>query len=244
VRRRGPGHPATGGVAGARGPEGDAPRGILGGVGVHLILDCDGVLVDSEPLSNQALAETLTELGLPFTAERSTAEFMGRSWTSVLSRLGELFGAEVPADLSERYRARMFAAFAAGLEPVPGVIEALAAIDVPACVASSGDLEKIRFTLGRCGLLERFEGRIFSATEVARGKPAPDLFLHAADAMGWEPTACTVVEDSPTGVVAGRAAGMRVLGYAGRTDAGALSGAGASAVFSDMAALPGLLEPS
>jgi HAD superfamily hydrolase (TIGR01509 family) len=207
----------------------------------HLILDCDGVLVDSEPLSNQALAEALCELGIPFTAERSTAEFIGRSWASVLARLEELTGAPPPAGLRERYRERMFAAFAESLEPVPGVAAALDAIDRPMCVASSGDHEKMRFTLARAGLLERFDGRIFSATEVARGKPAPDLFLHAAAAMGWPPETCAVVEDSPSGVAAGVAAGMTVLGFARRTDPEALAGAGAAAVFYEMAELPALL---
>lgn len=208
-----------------------------------LILDCDGVLVDSEPLSNRALAETLTELGLPFTAEQSTREFMGRSWAYVERSVAERMDGTAPPDLRERYAARMYAAFAAALEPVPGVVAALDAIALPMCVASSGDHDKMRFTLGRCGLLERFEGRIFSVTEVARGKPAPDLFLHAAAAMGWSPAEAVVVEDSPTGIAAGVAAGMRTLGYAGRTDPDALAAAGASAVFADMAELPALVAP-
>jgi HAD superfamily hydrolase (TIGR01509 family) len=209
-----------------------------------LILDCDGVLVDSEPLSNRALAETVTELGLPFTAEDSTREFMGRSWAYVESRLREMMDGGVPPDLRDRYLERMFAAFAAALQPVRGVAAALDAVDVPACVASSGEHEKMRYTLGLCGLLDRFDGRLFSATEVEHGKPAPDLFLHAARAMGWPPDRCVVVEDSPTGIAAGVAAGMRTLGYAERTDPGALAGAGASAVFADMAELPALLDPA
>jgi HAD superfamily hydrolase (TIGR01509 family) len=209
-----------------------------------LILDCDGVLVDSEPLSNRALAETLTELGLPFTPEDSTREFMGRSWSYVESRLDDLMDGGTPPGLRERYLERMFAAFAADLGPVPGVAAALDAIDLPACVASSGEHEKMRYTLGLCGLLDRFDGRLFSATEVEHGKPAPDLFLHAARSMGWPASACVVVEDSPTGIEAGVAAGMRTLGYAERTDPGALAGAGASTVFADMAALPALLAPA
>jgi HAD superfamily hydrolase (TIGR01509 family) len=208
----------------------------------HVIFDCDGVLVDSEPLSNRALAETLTAMGVPMTTEESVRRFMGRSWATVEAYLpGELPG------LRERYRERMFAAFAAELRAVPGVeavLDGLDATGVPVCVASSGDPEKIGFTLGHTGLLPRFEGRIFSAVEVEHGKPAPDLFLHAAERMGWPPAETTVVEDSAPGVEAGRAAGMRVLGYAGGlTVAAALRGAGAEEVFDSMEELPPLLAP-
>jgi HAD superfamily hydrolase (TIGR01509 family) len=209
-----------------------------------VIFDCDGVLVDSEPLSNRALAETLTELGVPMTTEESIRRFMGRSWGTVEAYLAER-GAGVPPDLEERYRARMFGAFASGLRPVAGIeaaLDAVVAAGVPTCVASSGDPEKIAYTLGLTGLLPRFEGRIFSTVEVARGKPAPDLFLHAAARMGWAPGATTVVEDSPAGVQAGRAAGMRVLAYAGGlTGEAELWAAGASGVFGAMAELPPLL---
>jgi HAD superfamily hydrolase (TIGR01509 family) len=133
----------------------------------------------------------------------------------------------------------MFAAFEAELEPVAGVVEALDAIDLESCVASSGPPEKIRWTLGHTGLLDRFDDRIFSATEVEHGKPAPDLFLHAAARMGWDPAECAVVEDSPAGVEAALAAGMTALGYAGWTPAERLDGA---RVFTDMAELPALLQ--
>jgi HAD superfamily hydrolase (TIGR01509 family) len=148
----------------------------------------------------------------------------------------------LPEGFRDRYVDAMFAAFEAELRPVPGVAEAIDAIPLPNCVASSASLQKMRFTLGHTGLWERFEGRIFSATEVEHGKPAPDLFLHAAASMGWEPSECAVVEDSPAGVEAGRRAGMTVFGYAGRTPAERLGGA--ARVFSDMAELPGLLQPS
>jgi HAD superfamily hydrolase (TIGR01509 family) len=129
----------------------------------------------------------------------------------------------------------------AELKPVPGIHDALARIATPSCIASSGRPEKMRVTLGLTGLWERFEGRIFSAVEVARAKPFPDLFLHAAARMGATTRACVVVEDSPRGVEAGVAAGMRVLGYAGRTDARALASAGAE-VFTDMRELPERLQ--
>lgn len=208
------------------------------GVADRLILDCDGVLVDSEPLSNGALAEVLSEHGIAYTREECVRDFMGRSWTQVEERVGVIDG------LHEAYVERMLAAFARSLEPVPGVeaaLDALAHAGVPVCVASSGEPEKMRFTLGHTGLLERFDGRMFSSVEVAHGKPAPDLFLHAAAAMGWPPERCAVVEDSAAGVAAGRAAGMYVLGFARATPEAQLRDAGADEVFVDMAELPGLV---
>jgi HAD superfamily hydrolase (TIGR01509 family) len=200
---------------------------------VLVIFDCDGVLVDSEPLSNAALAEALKGVGLDYSVERTTAEFKGRSWASCEARIAELLGRPAPAALQRDYEARRDAAFARALRPVPGIEAALDALDgTPTCVASSGTHAKMRLTLGLTGLLERFEGRIFSATDVADGKPAPDLFLHAAAAMGFAPADSVVVEDSEVGVAAARAAGMRVLGF---------GVSGGDAVFGDMAELPGLL---
>jgi HAD superfamily hydrolase (TIGR01509 family) len=197
------------------------------------------VLVDSEPISNRVLAELLTGVGLPMTAEESVEAFMGRSWKTVAAYAESGLARPLPEGFRRRYLDAMFAAFETELAAVPGVEEALARIDLPSCVASSGSHEKMQWTLGHTGLLERFRGRIFSATEVEHGKPAPDLFLHAAAAMGWEPADCAVVEDSPAGVEAALAAGMVALGYAGRTPAAQLSGA---RVFSDMAELPALLQ--
>ncbi len=208
-----------------------------------VVLDCDGVLVDSEPLSNAALAEALTAHGMPITAQEATDEFMGRSWASCEARVAELFGRPAPAGLQADYEAARDAAFRDGLTAVPGVAAAVDAVEAAGhatCVASSGDHAKMAFTLGMTGLHDRFAGRIFSATEVERGKPAPDLFLHAADTLGHDPAECVVVEDSPVGVQAARAAGMRVLGYAGRTAPDALA-AQAHDVFTDMVALPELI---
>lgn len=210
---------------------------------VLVVFDCDGVLVDSEPLSNRALADTLREHGLDLTVEQTTDEFMGRSWKACEARIGELLGRPAPPGLRERYEAARDAAFARDLRPVPGIamaVDAVAASGAATCVASSGDHRKMRMTLGMTGLLERFDGRIFSATEVEHGKPAPDLFLHAARRMGFAPDDCVVVEDSPIGVQAARAAGMRVLGFAGRTPAERL--AHADAVFSAMDELPALVR--
>ncbi|MEO8687438.1 MAG: HAD family hydrolase [Solirubrobacteraceae bacterium] len=214
-----------------------------------VIFDCDGVLVDSEAISNRVLAGLLTDIGLPITPEQSVEAFMGRSWKTVLAWAGER-EAPLPEGFHRRYLDAMFAAFGEELRPVPGIAAALDAITLPNCVASSASIEKMRVTLGQTGLWDRFtqptssartgEGRIFSATEVEHGKPAPDLFLHAAASMGWKPADCAVVEDSPAGVQAGLSAGMTVFGYAGTTPAARLEGA---RVFTDMAELPALLQP-
>jgi HAD superfamily hydrolase (TIGR01509 family) len=199
------------------------------------------VLVDSEPISNRVLAGLLTEIGLPMTPEESVEAFMGRSWKHVEAYTAERRGEPLPEGFRARYLEAMFAAFEEELRPVPGIVAALDAITLPNSVASSASIEKMRFTLGHTGLWDRFQGRIFSATEVEHGKPAPDLFLHAAASMGWEPAECAVVEDSPAGVEAGLSAGMTVFGYAGTTPASWLADAH---VFTDMAELPALLQPS
>jgi beta-phosphoglucomutase-like phosphatase (HAD superfamily) len=138
-----------------------------------VIFDCDGVLVDSEWISNRVMAEAITEAGLPTTTEDCMRLFMGRRWEDSLGMIEGRLGRRLPADFTETYRARRDAALAAELEPVAGVAEAIARIPVERCVASSGAPEKIRFTLGHTGLLHLFEGRIFSAHEVEHGKPAP-----------------------------------------------------------------------
>ena len=206
-----------------------------------LILDCDGVLVDSEPISNRILAERLTAIGLPTTTEESMATFMGRSWAWGIGEIEARLGRPVPEDFSARYHEELFGAFERDLRSVEGIAAALDQIDLPSCVASSGDHERIRAALRPAGLLERFEGRIFSAADVERGKPWPDLFLHAARSMGADPERCVVVEDSVAGAQAGRAAAMTVLGYAALTDPETLRAEGAR-VFASMDELPGLVS--
>jgi HAD superfamily hydrolase (TIGR01509 family) len=216
-----------------------------------VIFDCDGVLVDSERLAAPILARVLSELGLPTSAADVDRDFKGRSWEHGLAVIrARRDGAEPWPELRARYRERLFAAFDAELQPIPGVPAALDALDaaaVPYCVASSGDHERIRRGLRAAGLLERFpDEATFSVDDVAHGKPAPDLFLHAAARMGFAPATTVVVEDSTAGVQAGVAAGMRVLGYAA---AGADATAGAAAMlaadgaepFDAMARLPELL---
>ena len=207
-----------------------------------VIFDCDGVLVDSEPISNRILTGMLNDLGLPYTQQRTMDRFVGRSMPSCVALIEEELGAPAPAGFTEEFHRRTVAAFDEELEPVAGIREVLDMIRWPHCVASSGDHAKLRATLTRTGLYDRFAGRIHSAQDVARGKPHPDLFLHAAAAMGADPARCAVVEDSILGVQAGVAAGMRVLAYAGTVGERALSAAGAHHVFHQMSELPALLE--
>ena len=206
-----------------------------------VIFDCDGVLVDSERLAVRVEAEYLAELGWPLTEAEIVERFLGRTAEYMDEAVEARLGSRLPGDWRDQFQRRYREAFAAGLVAVEGVSEALDQITVPTCVASSGSHDKLRFTLGHTGLYGRFEGRIFSGYEVANGKPAPDLFLHAAARMGADPARCAVVEDSLYGVLAARAAGMRAFGYAGGlTTAERLEGE-ATVVFDDMCALPHLL---
>jgi HAD superfamily hydrolase (TIGR01509 family) len=183
-----------------------------------VIFDCDGVLVDSERLALRVDVEVLGGLGWAITEDEVVERFVGRSDADMAAAIEEHLGHPLPEGWDEPYRRLYREVFEAELAPVPGVVEALDAIEaagVPTCVASSGTHEKLAATLSITGLLARFDGRVFSATEVAAGKPAPDLFLHAAARMGAEPGRCAVVEDSPFGVEAAIAAGMRPYAYAG-----------------------------
>ena len=210
-------------------------------VGVDLvILDCDGVLVDSERLAVRVEARLITELGWALTEDDVLQRFVGRTDGYLRAEVERALGRPVPT-WQQRYEEHLHAAFRAELRPVDGIEQALDALACATCVASSGTHAKMALTLGLTGLLDRFEGRIFSATDVARGKPAPDLFLHAAERSGVAPARCIVVEDSRAGVEAARAAGMRALGYAGGlTPAAWLEGPG-TVVFSHMSELPALV---
>ncbi|MEV7520272.1 HAD family hydrolase [Streptomyces sp. NPDC091371] len=206
-----------------------------------VIFDCDGVLVDSERIAARVQVVLGAELGWPLTEQEVVERFIGRSSASIHEQIAARLGEDTAAVWSGRFEQLHREAVDEGLSPVDGLPEALDALTLPTCVASSGSHEKMRHTLGRTGLYGRFAGRIHSATEVARGKPAPDLFLYAARRMGVDPAACAVVEDSRPGVQAARAAGMRAFGYAGGlTPAERLEGAG-TVVFRDMRDLPRLV---
>ncbi len=205
-----------------------------------VIFDCDGVLVDSEPISNTVLAAMLTDIGLPTTYDQSISQFLGRSWAACVKIVEGRLGRPMPDGFLESYEQRMFEAFRREIKPVLGIEAVLDSLPVPYCVASSGRFEKMNTTLGATGLLPRFEGRMFSATQVEHSKPAPDLFLFAANEMGVDPERCVVIEDSPAGVNAGISAGMAVFGYAAMTSPSALREAGAQ-VFDSMDDLMKLL---
>ncbi|MEU6850016.1 HAD family hydrolase [Actinacidiphila alni] len=206
-----------------------------------VIFDCDGVLVDSEKLAVKVDAFVLAAVGWPLSEAEIVERFVGRSYRDMTTAIEQHLGRALPADWDAPYRHLYQEAFDADLTEVDGVTEALDALTLPSCVASSSSHEGLRHTLGLTGLYERFEGRIFSASEVAHGKPAPDLFLYAARTLGVEPARCVVVEDSRYGVAAARAAGMRAYGYCGGlTPAQWLEGPDTT-VFDDMRELPALL---
>ena len=189
------------------GPPGVAPA--------LVIFDCDGVLVDSEMLSAGVLMTMMAEEGLPITEEIFRGDFLGRSFASAARRAGERFGRPLPEGFEARYRARLFARMAETLQPMDGAIALLGAMAAPFCLATGSSPERLAVTLKVTGLARHFAGRCFTASEVANGKPAPDLFLHAALRMGVEPARCLVIEDSETGVRGARAAGMMVWHFSG-----------------------------
>jgi HAD superfamily hydrolase (TIGR01509 family) len=206
-----------------------------------VIFDCDGVLIDSERLAVKVDVQVLRELGWPLTEEDVIQRFVGRSDRDTQLAIEAHLGRKLPVGWEKQFKPVYDRVFAAELAPVDGVIEALDQIALPACVASSGTHDYLRQMLGLTGLYERFAGRIFSADDVPNGKPAPDIFLYAAERMAAKPAACVVVEDSRAGVQAARAAGMRVLAFAGGlTSAGLLEGPN-TIVFDDMRQLPGLV---
>lgn len=206
-----------------------------------VIFDCDGVLVNSEIITGRVFAALLAELGLELSLRQVQEQFIGLSLAQCLARITEMLGAPPPAWFLPELRQRAGAALLAEVAPNPGVAEALAQIPIPACVASSGEPEKVRLVLGHTGLLPRFGANVFTAADVQNPKPAPDLFLHAARQNGILPQACAVIEDSPAGVRAGVAAGMTVFGFAAHTPAQQLKEAGAHVIFFGMDTLPALL---
>jgi HAD superfamily hydrolase (TIGR01509 family) len=207
-----------------------------------VIFDCDGVLVDSEPIAIRIDAQIFAEFGLSMSEEEFIDRFVGRSPSVTWGALEQHVGHPLPDDLPARAQAMFNEAYERELEPIDGIVQALGQITSRTCVASSSEPDRLEYKLKRTGLYDRFAGRIFSASEVEHGKPAPDLFLHAARQMGVSPAECAVVEDSQYGVQAARAAGMAAFGYAGSvTPARMLEGPGTT-VFDDMRELPRLLE--
>lgn len=239
------GPPATPTTGDRHAPDGQAPDS-------HaplalIVFDCDGVLIDSEPISLACLTAGLNRIGVAIDVDTVRARFAGMSMASIMAAVTQDTGIAAPEGFLPRLKADTLAAFDARLTPMPGIAGAVSSLSLPFCVASSSDPVRLRHSLGLTGLLPLFEGRIFSSTMVARGKPAPDLFLHAAATMGVAPAACLVIEDSVPGVIAARAAGMRVTGFTGgghwsHDRSGAdLAAAGAVPIYRDHRDLDGIV---
>lgn len=184
-----------------------------------LIFDCDGVLVDSEPVSIAVLIDMLAHLGVQISEEEAYQRFLGRSVASMTATLWDEYGVETDIDFLDHMRIALFARFRDELKAIEGIAETLDVLALPRCVASSSQPERIRYSLGLTGLLDRLEPHIFSASMVKNGKPAPDLFLHAAEQMRVQPKDCIVIEDSPAGIVAAKAGGMTVFAFTGGSHA-------------------------
>ena len=213
-----------------------------------VIFDCDGVLVDSEPISIRVLVEGLAGIGHAIDEQTAYDRFLGYSLAAVQAMLRRELGFDLPAERLAAMRESLFERFRRELKPIAGIAEVLDRLAIPYCVASSSLPERITLSLEVTGLLARFSDRIFSATMVARGKPAPDLYLHAAKTMGVAPEACLVIEDSAPGIRAARAAGMKVFGFLGGSHARQpgyrqrLASYTPDLLFDDMRELPRLLE--
>jgi len=207
------------------------------------IFDCDAVLVDSEPIAARLTAESVSELGWEMSPELAKTEFLGDTFANIIRRVEAELGRAVPESWPERSQARLLAALERELTPVAGVrsaLETLRAAGVTLAVGSQGSHEKMQLTLGVTGLLPFFAGRVFSASQVARPKPFPDLFLLAATTLGFSPSESVVIEDSTRGVKAALAAGMRVLGYTASVGREAIVAAGAEPI-DDLSRVPAML---
>lgn len=221
----------------------EAPRGLNKTRPELVIFDCDGVLVDSEPLSFRVLSETIASAGASIPLEDCYRLFLGKSIASMREVLHHDYDISLSDQELGAMQARLFEVYRQELCPIPGITDLLRNLKQPFCVASSGLPERIRLALELTGLLPAFEPHVFSATMVKRGKPAPDLFLHAAEAMKTRPADCLVIEDSTAGIEAAKSAGMSVIGFTGGSHAQMqgyserLKSLGPDAVISEMSEL-------
>ena len=209
-----------------------------------IIFDNDGVLVDSERLTNQIFADAVTGAGLPTSFEDAVTRYMGRRTTNCVADIEEQLGTTLPHDFVHLYEQRCAEVLRAQLTTVDGVVELLDALDnarIPYCIASSGTPEEIELRLTTTGLADRFGDRVYSGSMVAKGKPAPDLFEYAADRMGRPIESSVVIEDSPAGVTGARTAGAHVIGHAALASPERLIHAGAHEVVKDMRDIRALL---
>ncbi len=208
-----------------------------------VIFDCDGVLVNSEQVANEVFAEVLLQVcGLQFTLEEMFDTFVGHSRAQCLEKVEAMLGEPPPPELDQRYQDDINLALQDSVAAIEGIETVLKNLAIPFCVASSGSHDKMRLTLGKSGLIDFFSGNIFSTSDVERGKPHPDIYLHAATVMGGhQPGRCLVIEDSPLGVTGAVAAGMNVFGFAELMPAHKLTANGAHLVFENMCDLPDLI---
>jgi HAD superfamily hydrolase (TIGR01509 family) len=215
-----------------------------------IIFDCDGVLVDSEPLAFRVLLEGLAAAGHPMETAKAYELFLGRSLANLKTVLRRELGVELSAEQLEDMREHLFEVYRRELKPIPGVFETLDRLTIRSCVASSSLPDRIRLSLEVTGLLPRFDPHLFSASMVAKGKPEPDLFLHAAGQMGVPPEHCLVIEDSAPGIEAAQRAGMMVFAFTGGGHAAGpgyrqgLAALSPDAIFDDMRELPKLIQKS
>ena len=205
-----------------------------------IIFDCDGTLVDSEPLTNKVIAEMASEIGVQMTWEEATRKFGGKTIDAVVYGMKELSGQELPKDWVPRLVQKVSDAYKHELVPMEGISEVLDTIKVETCVASNGRPGHVENSLKLTGLYKYFEGRVYTASEVSNPKPSPDLFLYAVDKMGFSKDECVVIEDSIPGVTASVRAGIRVLGLIKMSSRKELIKAGAEP-FTNMRELPSLL---
>ena len=208
-----------------------------------IIFDCDGVLVDSELITAKVLVTMGRDLGLHINPDFVVGEFLGKSLNDIMHYLDVLTEGHLPPDFESEYRKKTYKAFKNELKPIAGVHSVIENLEVPFCVASSGPLEKIRANLTTTGLIDKFEGRLFSCYEIQRWKPNPDIFLHAAKTMGFIPEECAVVEDSKVGVQAALAGGFDVFVYS-KNGHGYPIDLQETFVFQDMSKLESLLSRS
>lgn len=207
-----------------------------------VIFDCDGVLIDSERIVNQVFSECLSELGLNLTLDETIQTFKGHTTANCIAMASDLLGKPIDSkSLIDRFNVLSEGRLETAITAIPGIIEVVTHLPYAKCVASNSGHRHIKMGLEKTGLMAHFTPHIFSAADVARPKPAPDLFLHAANTMGFAPKECVVVEDSPAGVTAAVTAGMKVFGFSDLTPATVLQQAGAQ-TFGSMAELPGLLD--
>jgi len=201
-----------------------------------IIFDCDGVLVDSERITAKVFSKVLEEeCGLSLSLDVLLETFMGQSSQRCLTIIEEMLGHEPPNSLEARYQNDISKALQTSVSAIPGIEKALAEISIPCCVASGGSHEKMRTTLGKTNLLSHFEGKLFSSSDVANGKPHPDVFIYAAEGMNcFNPSRCLVIEDSPLGVEGAVAAGMTVFGFADLIKKQKLINSGAHHIFTEM----------